>query len=58
MTVRLGRKGPVRQEDDSEQLDAVQEEGVRKGESCERVSCQGQGEHCQLCFLLRTEVGL
>ena len=30
---------------------------VRKGESCEGVSCQGQGEHCQLCFLLRTEVG-
>lgn len=29
MTVRLGRKGPVRQ-DDSEQLDAVQEEGVRR----------------------------
>lgn len=47
----------MRQEDDSEQLDAVQEEGVRKGESCEGVSCQGQGEHCQLCFLLRTEVG-
>lgn len=32
-------------------------EGVRKGESSERISCQGQGEHCQLCFLLRTEVG-
>lgn len=46
------------QEDDSEQLDAVQKEGVRKGESWERVSSgAGKREHCQLCLLLRTEVG-
>ena len=54
----LGGKVLLVQGDDSEQqLDAEQKGGGRKGESCERVSCQGQGGHCQLCFLLRTEVG-
>ncbi|CAO2603067.1 hypothetical protein LEMLEM_LOCUS11513 [Lemmus lemmus] len=41
MTVRLGRKVPLVQGNDSEQLDAVQKEGVRRMRACE-VSCQGQ----------------
>lgn len=37
------------QEDDSEQLDAVQKEGVRKGESWERVSSGAGGESTASC---------